>query len=306
MADGRMLKKAIADSEKLGLCSDKARVLYLMMLPHLDVKGRLYANPKIIKGQYATMLGYSEKTIQRCLEELHNVRGEESNNEGLIMLYQSNGKQYLQYTRFEDFQLLNPDREAESKIPDPAPDNSGGNRRTPLKLSLSKDKLSLSKDNISVAFSHWNSFKGKKKTPTCGAWKSHKDLTPEIKSAIRTRLKEYPIDEITAAVSNYAKVLLGREYTWTHAWTLQQFLTRHKPDQRDELQFWRFHPNNFVEDDYLTKPAKAARIEKNRQPEIPEPEFLPPTAEERKKLRAGLPENMRKSLERKKASGRKK
>ena len=47
MAEGRMLKKEISDSKKLGrLPSDRPRVLYLMMLPHLDVKGRLYADPK--------------------------------------------------------------------------------------------------------------------------------------------------------------------------------------------------------------------------------------------------------------------
>jgi len=153
MADGRMLKKEIADSEKIGLCSDKARVLYFMMLPHLDVKGRLSANPKIIKGQYTTMLNYSTKTIQRCLEELHNVRGKEANTEGLIVLYEADGKQYLQYTRFEDFQSLNPDREAKTKIPAPTPANSRELQRTPLKLSkvkLSKDKYGefvfLSKD----------------------------------------------------------------------------------------------------------------------------------------------------------------
>jgi len=148
MAEGRMLRKDIANSEKLGLCSDKARVLYFMLLPHLDVRGRLYANPKIIKGQYTTMLNYSVSTIQRCLEELHKVRGKEVNGAGLVVLYTVAGKQYLQYTRFEDFQSLKPEREAKSKIPDPTPANSCELLRTPLKLS--KDKLS--KDNYSVIF----------------------------------------------------------------------------------------------------------------------------------------------------------
>lgn len=141
MAEGRMLKKVIADSEKLSLCSDKAKVLYFMMLPHLDIKGRLYANPTIIKGQYTTMIGYSDKTIQRCLEELHNVRGQEVNDGGLIILYRVDGKQYLEYTRFEDFQTLNPKKEAESRIPSPTPENSGERQRTPLKDKISKVKI---------------------------------------------------------------------------------------------------------------------------------------------------------------------
>lgn len=140
MADGRMIKREISDSEKLGKQlkgKNKARVLYFMILPHLDVKGRLKANPRHIKGRIITELEYSADTVQKCLEQLHNV--------GLIILYNSNNEQYLEYTRFKDFQTINPDREAKSKIPDPTLDNS---RTTPensllsLSLSLSKEKLS--------------------------------------------------------------------------------------------------------------------------------------------------------------------
>ena len=138
MAQGRMLRKEIANSEKIGnLRSDKARVLYFMMLPHLDIKGRLIAHPRIIKGQITTMLGYSEKTIQTCLKQLYEVN--------LIDLYNNNDKQYLQYTRFDNFQTLNPSREAESTIPGPTPENSRELQRTPYKVKLSKDKLSKDK-----------------------------------------------------------------------------------------------------------------------------------------------------------------
>ena len=116
MANGRMIKKAIANSKKLAMCSDRAKVLYFMMLPHTDVVGRLKTCPKIVKGQYLTMLNYSEKAIQKCLNELHEV--------GLVVLYSNNGDQYAEYTRFMDFQSLNPDREAKSTIPAPTPDNS--------------------------------------------------------------------------------------------------------------------------------------------------------------------------------------
>ena len=131
-----MLKKEISNSRKLGeVKTDRARVLYFMMLPHLDVQGRLEADVRLIKGQITTMLPYSEKAIQACLEQLHNS--------GLVVLYSESNKQYLEYTRFEDFQTLNPNREAESKIPAPTPDNSRGLQTTPLKISkvkVSKDK----------------------------------------------------------------------------------------------------------------------------------------------------------------------
>ena len=152
MAEGRMLKKEISDSGKLGrLKSDRARVLWFMMLPHLDRDGRLKADPVIIKGQICTMMPYSIKSIQTSLEQLNDI--------GLIILYQADGDQCLQYTRFLDFQTLKYDRESESKISAPNPEDSGVILRTPLKLrevKLSKVKGSKVKfrylDNISIEF----------------------------------------------------------------------------------------------------------------------------------------------------------
>lgn len=153
MAEGRMLKKEISDSKKLGqLKSDKPRVLYFMMLPHLDIKGRLKADPEQIKGQICTMLPYSVKSIQSALEALHNI--------GLILLYQNDGAQFLEYTRFEDFQKLYPNKEAESKIIDPTPEDYGGLQRTPLKVKVKEVKTN--KGKYSPEFeSFWKKFKGR-------------------------------------------------------------------------------------------------------------------------------------------------
>ena len=136
MATGRMLKKEISDSRKLGnVKTDRARVLYFMMLPHLDAAGRLEADVRLIRGQITTMLPYSERVIQSCLEQLHNAN--------LVVLYTDSDKQYLEYTRFGDFQSLNPEREAKTKIPGPTPNNSGVIQSSPPKIrqvKLSKDK----------------------------------------------------------------------------------------------------------------------------------------------------------------------
>lgn len=138
MAEGRMLKKEISDSKKLGaLSSDRPRVLYFMMLPHLDIEGRLKADPKQIKGQICTMLPYSIKSIQSALEALHNA--------GLILLYQNSGAQFLEYARFGDFQKLYPDKEAESKILGPTPEDYGERGRTPLKVKGKESKTKESK-----------------------------------------------------------------------------------------------------------------------------------------------------------------
>lgn len=137
MAEGRMLKKEISDSMKLGqLKSDRPRVLYFMMLPHLDRDGRLKADPYKIKGQICTMLPYSIKSIQTALEQLHAV--------GLLILYSIDDKQYLQYTRFHDFQSFNYNKEAKSKISPPTPENS---RVTPEDSTYKLSKENVSKDN---------------------------------------------------------------------------------------------------------------------------------------------------------------
>ena len=178
MAEGRMIKKEIADSEKMAMCGDRAKVIYFMMLPHADIEGRVKACPVIVKGRYLTMLKYTEKSVQSSLEELHRA--------GLIILYAVNGDQFAEYTRFSDFQTLKSNREAKTKIPAPTPADSGSTpadsgstpadsgstpadsgstpadsgstpENSPLskvKLSISKDKLSkdkLSKDKISIS-----------------------------------------------------------------------------------------------------------------------------------------------------------
>jgi len=140
MAEGRMLKKRISKSRKFAaLANDRARLLYVMMLPHLDVAGRLEATPDILRAEVVPLLHWTERTIQRALNDLDRV--------GLIQLYAVNGEQYLQFTMFEKYQRLNPDREAKSEIPVPdgnsQPTHGARSEESALsKVKLSKDKLS--------------------------------------------------------------------------------------------------------------------------------------------------------------------
>jgi len=138
MAEGRMIKKRIATSKKIAAVGDSAALLYFMMYPHSDVQGRVEGCPDLIKGQMLTYFkAWNGSKIQKCLRDLQKI--------GLILLYNVEGNQYIQFTRFEDFQTLNPDREAKSIIPEPTPDNSGVDpEESPLsKVKLSKDKVKL-------------------------------------------------------------------------------------------------------------------------------------------------------------------
>ena len=138
MAEGRMIKKEIAKSKKIAfLKNEKARSLYFMIYPHVDVSARISADTDDIKAICIPLFGWNNEDIESALMELHNI--------GLIILYIIDDRKYLEIVRFHDFQRINKNREAESKIP---PFNSKNPRviqSTPEHSSISKVKLS--KDN---------------------------------------------------------------------------------------------------------------------------------------------------------------
>lgn len=155
MPEGRMLKKYISESKKLGyLKSDSARLFYTWLLPHLDVEGRYSADPDILKGHiFPKVKSMTISKIKKLLNELAKV--------DLIILYRSNGETYLQLKQFHKYQKIDRNREAKSKIPPPTEknriysginqENSGLNQiKSPISLnkvneSLSKDSLCLKK-----------------------------------------------------------------------------------------------------------------------------------------------------------------
>lgn len=113
MAEGRMLKKAISTSRRLAdLQTDSARMLYTWIIPHLDVEGRFYADPLMIKGAIVPRIKtFTEAKISECIKDMAMV--------GLIVLYRVDGDNYLQLRKFEDHQNIKKEREAPSKIPAP-------------------------------------------------------------------------------------------------------------------------------------------------------------------------------------------
>jgi len=120
MPEGRMLKRRISDSKKLGaLKTDSARLLYTWLIPWLDVEGRYTADPDLIKGRiFPKVKSFTPAKIEIYLKELREI--------GLILLYKSDGETYLQLKKFHTEQKINREREAETKIP-PPPQGSGLN-----------------------------------------------------------------------------------------------------------------------------------------------------------------------------------
>jgi len=135
MADGRMLKKRISESKKLGsLKSDSARLLYTWLIPWLDVEGRYLADPDILKGHiFPKVKAMTPGKIRKLLIDLHES--------GLIILYSVNSEDYLEVTKFQEHQNIRKDREGDSKIPSPVKNSITTPGVVQDKSCLSKDKL---------------------------------------------------------------------------------------------------------------------------------------------------------------------
>lgn len=150
MPEGRMIKRVISESKKLGnLKSDSARLLYSWLIPWLDVEGRHSADPEIIKGHiFPKVKSMTIKKIERLLQELNNGR--------LIILYLSDGEMCLQFKK--TIQKIDKTREAKSTIPpvgkgeiiQPQENSAVGHENSPtIKLNESKSKGKESKGNSS-------------------------------------------------------------------------------------------------------------------------------------------------------------
>lgn len=150
MAQGRMLKKRISQSHKFAaLKSHNARLLYIMLIPHLDIKGRFEADPKIIKGAIVPLLNFSQQKIWEYEQDLHRV--------GLIKLYKVNSQWYLEAMKFSDFQILRENHEAKSECPEPTTDQLQ-KLESPIKVKLSKVKESK---YTALFETFWKNFKGR-------------------------------------------------------------------------------------------------------------------------------------------------
>ena len=191
MARGRMIDKRIGMSKKLGRISDKAKVLWFMLYPHLDCEGRItFDDLEDLKDEIIPKFkSWSPKKIGDTLNELADI--------GLIRLYPNKNKIAMQFERFEDFQSgMRKDRESPTTIV--APPNSGVFRITPaLSLSLSTSiKKEGSNKNTEKEFDvFWNIYNLKI---------AKKDALNAFKSL---RGKDISFDTIKEAVKGYANHL---------------------------------------------------------------------------------------------------
>ena len=259
MPEWRRLYRSVSDSKKLSsLTSDSPALLWTWMLPYTDCEGRILADPHYLKGKIVPRYErWTAKTVEENLKILHDVH--------LIQLYEADGETVAQFEQpnFEDFQHPRRDKEAKSKFPPASPREPGPTpdlvRTSPGKVLNRIEENRI--DNNTILFDKWNSFKTVKK------WKSHSKLSHEIQQAITEQLKHYSIDDLGAAIANYAAVLNSPNYavfnvcekSWDKYWTLREFLTRGTKADRSEKYLYRFLPTNFQPSDFLTQKAKSQK-----------------------------------------------
>jgi len=116
MARGRFISSSISTSRKFErLQSNTHRLLYLMLLPHVDCEGRHSADARILNGRVYTLLDLTLDEANDALTDLARVN--------LITLYAVNGERFLEITDFHEHNKVrrdkdgNPTHEAPSRIP---------------------------------------------------------------------------------------------------------------------------------------------------------------------------------------------
>lgn len=119
---------------------------------------------------------------------------------------------------------------------------------------------------------HWNACSKN------GEWRTHRRVTSDIERIVKTQLsRHWTVKDICAAITNFAKIVQGQDFKWTfRKWGLYEFLSRRDRKNKDEYQWRRFHPNNFVEDDWLTDEAIRDRNRERRRRAAKNPYGLKP------------------------------
>lgn len=120
MARGRMISGTISESRKFAaLANDTHRLIYLMVMPHVDKAGRFEADPVLIKGRCLTRLDVDSSTVEAWLKDAAKV--------GLIHHYEANGIPVLEIVNFLEHNTPH-HKEPASKLPGP---DEGTPFRTP-------------------------------------------------------------------------------------------------------------------------------------------------------------------------------
>lgn len=108
MARIRSIKPEFWTSEQVMECSALARLLFIGMWNFADDLGRLSLSPKTIKAQVFPSDDINSESVRRMIDEL--------SSNGLLLIYEVNGREYIQITGWQHQKI---DRPQPGKCPAP-------------------------------------------------------------------------------------------------------------------------------------------------------------------------------------------
>lgn len=211
MARGRMIDKKLITSRKVNSISLGAECLYVRVLSLTDDFGRYHSDTRILKAHAFSLRRVTERAIQKWLSELVDV--------GLIRLYSVDGEEYLEVTRFEDFQTFRTDRKRQELFPVPVKYHQCHTSDIPVgDCSLSEVSLreaKLSKENVvrscddpkCVNMNHWE-------CQFVHFWKNFPKSIGRVDthSLFLSICKKGEIEELIKGLSGYLEYLEDKRY----------------------------------------------------------------------------------------------
>jgi hypothetical protein len=124
-----MIRKDISTSQKFASLSERARLLFVMILPHLDGYGKLNGSAHYIKGAVVPLFEeYTVQVIETCLREISDKTN--------IKWFQHKCLDYLHAINWAEHQQLR--RLAPDRLPNWTPENSG---RTPAPVPPASEDI---------------------------------------------------------------------------------------------------------------------------------------------------------------------
>lgn len=205
------IDKWLFGSTRIELKPDERGVFVDLMALSKKDDGWVRANEGVpyLERQLSGILNITPELLNRTIEKCIKYNKAERFKDGTIYM-----------TSHEVYQLSpRQERRIESEMTDKK-DIEAKKEDTILDKNKLNNNILDNKDNIHSIIKHWNS----QKIKTLEERESN--IRKKTNSKIQKQLKDYSVDEISEAISNYSIILKEDKYFFSYSWQLWEFLDR--------------------------------------------------------------------------------
>jgi hypothetical protein len=107
----RMVNSELFKNVELGECEPLTRLLYIGMIVNADDEGRMRAHPKYLR---SAIFPFDHMNDRQIIEMRNSLA-----KKNLIVIYESDGSEYVNHPKWEKWQILRKDRMKQSSCPSP-------------------------------------------------------------------------------------------------------------------------------------------------------------------------------------------